>query len=338
MAPRFTPAFRARVRTHVARFGGGTRARAAWEVGITLVLYVAGLAALPWAAELARGHSFLEKLAGAGACVALGLMLVGVYVRTFLLNHDLLHGALFASPRVQRGVALVTGTLSCTTPSVWKREHDRHHRDSNNLDCEQDGQTASWTLARYAGAPTWQRLAYRSLNVPWTMYTVLPLAYFFGFMRVKARLYENVAAALFFAVLWQTGRLGYFFATFWAASVLGFYLFHLQHTFPGVYKRRAAAWSPFDNAMLGSSFLDLPRGRVLGPVLRWFSYGVEYHHVHHLNPRIPGYRLARCHEAGGDAFDGCPRVTLGGGLRTLRDSLYDEARDELTGFPDRRAR
>ncbi len=338
MNARFTPAFRATVRGLVARFGGGSSARASWEVGATILLYLSGLAAFPWAARLLRGGSWLDTLAGIAACAALGAVQVGTYVRTFLLNHDLLHGALFVSPRVRRGLALVTGTLACTTPSVWKREHDRHHRDSNNLDRDQDGQTASWTVARYDGAPGWQRFAYRALNVPATMYTVLPLAYFFGFMRVKARLHENEAAALFFAALWRTERLGYFLATFWVASMLGFYLFHLQHTFPGVYKRRASSWTPFENAMLGSSFLVLPRGRVLGSVLRWFSYGVEYHHVHHLNPRIPGYRLGRCHEAGGDLFDGCPRVTLHGGLRTLRAALYDEARGELTGFARRPVR
>jgi omega-6 fatty acid desaturase (delta-12 desaturase) len=29
----------------------------------------------------------------------------------------------------------------------------------------------------------------------------------------------------------------------------------------------------------------------LGPIMKWFTGNIGYHHVHHLNPRIPFYRL-----------------------------------------------
>jgi len=326
----FSESFRAQVRAHVGRYAGADARRATFEVAVTVALYATCIAAFPriWALPV------VGKWLG----IAVALVQIAIYIRMFLLNHDLLHGALFKSRRVSRAVALVTGTLSCTTPSVWKREHDRHHRDSNNLDLEQDGQTASWTVERYRSAPAWHRRAYYALNVPWTTYTVLPVLYFFGFMRLKARWYENALSALLFGTLWATGRLGYFCATFSLAAIIGFYLFHLQHTFPGVYKRRTADWDFFDNAMLGSSFLDLPRGPIVGRVVRWFSYGVECHHAHHLNPRIPGYRLARCHDEAGVLFARCPRVTLLGGLRTLGASLYDEQAGTLASVMDPRFR
>lgn len=334
MSSPFSDSFRADVRAHVARYVGADDRRAALEVGATVGLYVGCMAAFPWAWGLASRGAMVGRALGAALAAVLVVVQMAVYIRTFLLNHDLCHGALFSTRRRNRAVALLTGTLSCTTPSVWKREHDRHHRDSNNLDLEQDGQTASWTTERYRSAPAWHRRIYYVLNVPWTMYTVLPSAYFLGFMRVKARWYENVLSALFFAALWATGRLEYFLATFAVAAVVGFYLFHLQHTFPGVYKRRTADWDFFDNAMLGSSFLALPGGPRVGEVVRWFSYGVECHHAHHLNPRIPGYRLARCHVEGRRLFDACPRVTLAGGLRTLDASLYDEGQGALASVRD----
>jgi omega-6 fatty acid desaturase (delta-12 desaturase) len=342
---RFPEAFRAEARAHAARYAGADDRRAALELACTVALFALGMAAFPHAAGLARrGAAALHHGVTARAAFALagGLLLAGlvalvqvaIFIRTFLINHDLLHGSFLKSRAASRVAALLTGTLSFAAPSVWKREHDRHHRDSNNLDLEQDGQTASWTVERYLAAPRWHRRAYFALNVPWTTYTVLPIAYFFGFMRVKARWYENVLAAALLASVWATGRLGYFLATFTVAAIVGFYLFHLQHTFPGVYKRRTAGWDFFENAMLGSSFLELPRGRVVGRVVRWFSYGVECHHVHHLNPRVPGYRLARCHDEGARLFEACPRVTLLGGLRTLHASLYDERRDRLASVSD----
>mgnify|MGYP000013409557 CR=1 FL=1 len=38
-------------------------------------------------------------------------------------------------------------------------------------------------------------------------------------------------------------------------------------------------------ALHGSSHL------VMGPVMRWLTFNIGYHHVHHLNSKIPGYRL-----------------------------------------------
>lgn len=29
----------------------------------------------------------------------------------------------------------------------------------------------------------------------------------------------------------------------------------------------------------------------LGPIMKWFTGNIGYHHVHHLNPHIPFYRL-----------------------------------------------
>ncbi len=342
MAPSFSPELRREARAAASRWAVPDERRAVAEVVLTVALYVGGLVVLPWAYALAQlgwrtfgePGGWLRFGAGVLAVALLGAVQVATFVRAFLVNHDLLHGALFANRRVAGAAALITGTLSLTAPSVWKREHDRHHRDSNDLDREQDGQTASWTLARYRSAPPWQRRLYFVLNVPWVTFTVLPIAYFLGFMRVKARLHENALVAALLAVVWVTGRMPYFLVTFALAAIFGFYLFHLQHTFPGVYKRRGAAWDAFENALLGSSFLVLPRAPVVGAVLRFFSYGVECHDAHHLNPKIPGWRLARFHDARPDIFANAPRVTLLGGLRTLRASLWDEENGRLTSVLD----
>ncbi len=328
-APRFTQAFREEVRAHVARHAGADDARALRELLVTVALFVLGmwLGPLLWhvARAAAGGVPSSTRPAAIVALAIVALAQVGTFIRLFLLHHDMMHGWFFRRRLANRLGALVAGTLSGTAPSVWKREHDRHHRDSNNLDREQDGQTASWTTQRYLDAPPWHRRAYYLLNIPLTMFTVLPLAYFLGFMRVKGRWHENLLFAGLLAAVVATGRLGYFLVTFAMAASLGFYLFHLQHTFPSPYRRHTDEWDFFDNGMLGSSYLELPESGVMGAVLRFFTYGVGYHHVHHLDPRIAGYQLALCHEEGGHLFDECPRVRLLAGLRTLHFLLYDEA-------------
>ena len=67
----------------------------------------------------------------------------------------------------------------------------------------------------------------------------------------------------------------------------------------------------------GSSFLRLP-----GP-LRWLTGRLGYHHVHHLAPRIPNYRLEDCHNAH-PAFATARVITLRGALDAPRYMLWDE--------------
>ena len=46
-----------------------------------------------------------------------------------------------------------------------------------------------------------------------------------------------------------------------------------------------AEWTHYRAALVSSSYLRL------GPVLRWFTGNIGFHHVHHLNSLIPFYRL-----------------------------------------------
>jgi omega-6 fatty acid desaturase (delta-12 desaturase) len=101
------------------------------------------------------------------------------------------------------------------------------------------------------------------------------------------------------------------------ASVAGVWLFSLQHRFEGVVWARQPDWNPVKAAIEGSSYLKLPR------LLQWFTGNIGFHHIHHLNPRIPNYRLEACH----DAVPGLQRVrTLSwrDGLAATRLALWDE--------------
>jgi acyl-lipid omega-6 desaturase (Delta-12 desaturase) len=73
----------------------------------------------------------------------------------------------------------------------------------------------------------------------------------------------------------------------WFAGAAGIWLFYVQHQFEGGYWARKSEWEPLRAALEGSSFYKLP------VVFTWFSGNIGYHHVHHLGPKIPNYRLRR---------------------------------------------
>jgi omega-6 fatty acid desaturase (delta-12 desaturase) len=69
------------------------------------------------------------------------------------------------------------------------------------------------------------------------------------------------------------------------ASAVGSYLFYAQHNFPGVTLMDEDGWTYEGAALESSSHLKT------GPILAWFTANIGYHHIHHLNHRIPFYRL-----------------------------------------------
>ena len=331
------PEFRTALKAHLASYAKPDGRRAALELTLTLAAY-AGFLALTATClrRLSHAATAPSQLGWLAASVAAGLGLGLLQVRAFLVHHDLCHGSLFASRRLNALLAPVFGTLVSTSSSVWKREHDRHHRDSNNLDRPQDGQTAPWTVAQYEGAKGWQRWAYWLLNQPPVLFGLVPPLYFLGFMRAAARWYENLLFAAFAALLWRTGTLLAFAVVLTPATIFGFLVFHAQHTNrpggPSLVRRHAADYDFFENGLKGSTLLVMPRVPGLSWFIDWCMDGVEYHHVHHLHPAMPAWRQKACHQAGAAFFTETPRLTLGEAVKATRLTLYDETAGRLVGF------
>ena len=74
-------------------------------------------------------------------------------------------------------------------------------------------------------------------------------------------------------------------APFFIAFALGAYLFYAQHNFPGVRFKENIEWSYENAALESSSFMTM------NPFMHWVTANIGYHHIHHINSRIPFYRL-----------------------------------------------
>jgi omega-6 fatty acid desaturase (delta-12 desaturase) len=101
------------------------------------------------------------------------------------------------------------------------------------------------------------------------------------------------------------------------AGGAGIVLFTVQHNFEHAYATGDDGWDSDVAAIQGTSFLILPRW------LNWFTANVAYHHVHHLSPRIPNYRLAGCHKEYEEFFAGVTRVKLWQIPSALKYILWD---------------
>ena len=70
-------------------------------------------------------------------------------------------------------------------------------------------------------------------------------------------------------------------------------------------------------------------------MLRFFTGNIGYHHVHHLNARIPNYHLQRAHEEN-PIFHNVPTLSLWDGLRAVRLKLWDEEHKRLVTYAQAR--
>lgn len=309
------------------RFAAGNNRRAFFILGNTLVFF--------WA-TLYMAHLLLDRLADGGwwiyiVLITNAILTSGLFIRIFLLSHDLNHNSFFRSYRLNRSLRFLTGTLCHTTPTVWDKEHNFHHRHSNNLDFDQSGQSAALSVDQFLRLPRLMRVGYFVANLPPVLYVIMPAAYFYGYMRIKATVWENLAMALWLLLLWKVDLLWYSLVVFYFTAAFGFIVFHLQHTFDGVYKRHDADYDFFLNGVYGSSYWVWSLPRWMSAVLDYFLIGVRYHHIHHLNVRIPAYRLAESQDAAEKAglLREAARVRFGRVLKTLHYALYNEETEKF---------
>jgi omega-6 fatty acid desaturase (delta-12 desaturase) len=277
--------------------------------------------------------------------IPLGLLGGGFLVRIFIIFHDCTHGSFFKSRFANDLVGSLLGLLCFTPYYRWRWEHSVHHASAGDLDRRGTGDVWTMTVQEYLEASRWKRFAYRLARNPVILFVVAPLVLFLVLERLptgkeprRERLsvyYTNAALALMaLGLSWLFGWKAYLplqLAVVMVAGSAGVWLFYVQHQFDGVYWERGPDWDYQKAALEGSSYYKLPR------VLQWFSGNIGFHHIHHLSPRIPNYRLEQCHRSE-PLFRTVKPVTLLSSLKCFNFRLWDERRRRMVGYPSTRPR
>ncbi len=229
----------------------------------------------------------------------LGSVLAGLtIVRFFILYHDYQHNAIFKNSWLGGSILTAYGFLMLTPPSVWKRSHNHHHRNNSKLFGASIGSFPIMTTENYLKASSAERFEYRIARSP----LIILLGYFSVFLfgmcvrpfMVDRKRHWDAAVSLILhysaiaATIWFFGWITTILVILLPALIAtcsGAYLFYAQHNFPSAKIRPRDQWSYTGAALQSSSFLKMH------PVLHWFTGNIGYHHVHHLNDKIPFYRL-----------------------------------------------
>lgn len=326
---------RSDLRVVVAEFATPTWSASSWQLATSLGLFLITCAAMHWA----YSYSYLLTLA---LCVPAA----GLLVRLFIIQHDCGHGAFFRSARTNDLVGRICSLFTWTPYANWRRQHAQHHGAWNNLDRRQSGAdiySSCLTVREYLALPRRHQRLYRFARHPLVANLLLPPLIFMLLYRMpfdtptawsrerRSVWATNLAIVLFFTVggmlLGLRQMLLVQVPIMIVASIIGVWLFSIQHRFEGALWVRQSAWNATSASLGGASFLYLPK------VLQWFTGNIGFHHIHHLNPRVPNYRLQECHEAV-PLLASVPTLGLAAGIRSLHLALWDEDRGRLVRFDE----
>jgi omega-6 fatty acid desaturase (delta-12 desaturase) len=109
------------------------------------------------------------------------------------------------------------------------------------------------------------------------------------------------------------------------ASIAGVWLFTVQHRSDRTVWRRSDTWNSLSASLDGATYLKLPAP------LQWITGNIGLHHVHHLDPKIPNYRLQECHNAIAELHD-VPVLSLSTAMRSMSYVLWDERQQQLVTY------
>jgi len=263
----------------------------------------------------------------------------GFLVRIFIIFHDCCHYSFFKNRTANKVLGTITGILTLFPYSQWQHDHSIHHATSGNLDKRGTGDIWVLTIDEYLASSTWRKIGYRLYRNPFVMFGLGPIYQFLiknRFNKKGARKNErlntyltNVSVVVLIVFLcWALGTVPFLLVQipiFMVSGSLGIWLFYVQHTFEDSYYEENEEWEYVLAAVEGSSYYKLPK------LLQWLSGNIGYHHVHHLSPRVPNYKLEEVHNRT-EPLQNVPTITLATSLQSLKFKLWDAHNKRFVGF------
>ena len=283
---------------------------------------------------------YMVKQKYPAAVIILLIFLASLFlVRIFIFFHDCAHNSFFASRRANTVLGYVMGILTFTPFKYWQHNHLVHHNTYADLDKRGVGDIWTLTIEEYQATSPMRRLGYRLYRNPFVFLGIGPG---YSFLLTQRILHQwagknerfsaavtNLAIIAIILAASQTIGIGTYLLIqlpiVLIAGSLGIWLFYVQHQFEGVYWSRHEDWDPVKAALKGSSYYQLPK------VLQWFSGNIGLHHIHHVLPRIPNYKLQQSYDES-PAMQAVRPLTLRRSLKSLFLNLWDEKQQQLVSF------
>lgn len=303
-----------------------------WQFGHTMALFTVSI-----------GLMFASLSVHYSLTLILALPAIAAYVRLFMIGHDCGHESYLPKRWQNRVLGNFIGVLTNTPIGYWARQHLQHHKTTGNLDKRGDGDVMTMTVNEFQAASPFSRFCYRIYRNPFFLNLVAAPVHFVFLQRLPlgkqmktlegwlSVMGTNIGIALYYGSLimlfgWKAFLLVYV-PVVWLSATIAVWLFYMQHQFEGAFWKKDEEWDYHSATLQGSSFYDLPKW------LHWVTGNIGFHHIHHLNPRVPNYHLEACYKSS-EALQETNRLSISTSLKTAFLALWDEETERLISFAE----
>ena len=271
-------------------------------------------------------------------------------LKTFTILHDCCHDSYIPNSSLSVIISVITSVVTSRFWLGYKTRHLIHHKTNGAINNEYNfhfNETVFFTLKQYAKLNAFMRQIYKISKHQY-------IALFFGFFKViilehfsfiRCRKYYNgnyiylLSHQFFFSTMcilmnymfYEMGLLTHYLI---CTNLILFYalmIVHSEHTYNPPYVVINSEWTYRDSGILGSSFIEVPYW------LKYIMGGLEYHHIHHMNSKIPGYNLQAYHEdviSRSNMFDNVVKLSITDCYNNLWLVLYDEDKKRYITFAE----
>ena len=264
--------------------------------------------------------------------------------RTFVNFHDCVHNSYFPNNNLNYIIASVYGILTHTSTN-WILDHHTHHLTNGNKENKYKfkfNELVYYNVSQYKQFNSFQKLLAKIFYNPIVFFTFFPFLYFFILQRFMYlwkkikygdkinnsltmitinHLINNIGIIVLYWCLYKYNILPQYIISVYLSFIINFVLFFNQHTFNPPYVVGDEKWNIKDSGLKGSSHILIPS------YLKYFTCGIEYHHIHHMNSRIPGYNMKNFHEEvknNSNMFDNITILSMNDCYNNLWLMLYDD--------------
>lgn len=278
--------------------------------------------------------------------LTLGLAAINAFflVRIFIIQHDCGHQSYFRSKKWNNIVGIISSYFCAMPYKYWARTHSYHHAHTGQLEHRDIGDIDFLTVDEFRKRSKWGRFKYRVFRHPIVLFLIVPIYYISVSMRIptiklkviknlnRTHVINNIGLVIVYCIL------GYFigwqkfmfiqFSVIGLFMIIAFWFFYIQHQHEHTYQHWKQNWDYLMASIKGASFYKLPK------LFHWLTGNIGYHHIHHLNSRIPSYNLVKCEEENPVLSKFVSKIGFFESLKMINNKLWDEQREMMISFRD----
>jgi len=243
--------------------------------------------------------------------------------RSFAVFHECLHGNFFATPQYNKFFHHLLSIDVITPASYWKNNHILHHSILGNSDIYDNSNSIPYSKKQFQELSRTKKLIFRIFREPIIFFTVVPLIQWglqYPILHGNPILWIGYAIKISLIYYFSP----YTFFGVYFAAIMGLTIFHLQHGANENIRFTADKFNKDECAILSSTHILIPWPIAI------FTIGIEFHHIHHYNSRVPCYLIRKCHIDGEHFWKGLvTSVTFSNIWESLNTVMWDDETKKL---------